>query len=60
MMVFYSASKAAALGTAFSIGGVGILYSLVNPLTAALGGANILLYSFIYTYTKRTSISNTV
>lgn len=39
--------------------GVSILAALINPLTAALGAANIVLYSFIYTPMKRLSIANT-
>ena len=38
--------------------GIGML-SLINPLTAALGAANIVLYSFTYTPMKRMSIANT-
>ena len=39
--------------------GVGTLYQLVNPLTAALGCSNILLYAGIYTPWKRRSPLNT-
>ena len=35
------------------------MLSLINPLTAALGAANIVLYSFTYTPMKRMSIANT-
>lgn len=42
-----------------AVSGVAILGTLVNPLTAALGAANIVLYSFIYTPMKRVSIANT-
>jgi len=41
------------------IGGVGILWTFVNPLTAALGAANIALYAGAYTYLKRKHIINT-
>lgn len=41
------------------IAGVSILWTLVNPLTASLGLANIILYSFIYTPLKRMHIVNT-
>ncbi|CAO3620113.1 unnamed protein product [Cunninghamella blakesleeana] len=50
---------------AFSFGmltgatGVGMLASMVNPLTAGLGLANIILYTCIYTPMKRSSIVNT-
>jgi len=36
-----------------------MLATLVNPLTAALGLANIVLYTMVYTPLKRTSIVNT-
>ncbi|GAK66865.1 gamma-butyrobetaine hydroxylase [Moesziomyces antarcticus] len=39
--------------------GVGLLALAVNPLTAALGAANVVLYSFTYTPMKRMSIANT-
>ncbi|XP_043479124.1 protoheme IX farnesyltransferase, mitochondrial [Leptopilina heterotoma] len=39
--------------------GLAILYSQVNTLTAALGGANLILYTLIYTPMKRISILNT-
>ena len=35
------------------------LLSYANPLTAALGATNLLLYSFIYTPMKRAHIANT-
>ncbi|RKP35713.1 protoheme IX farnesyltransferase [Dimargaris cristalligena] len=50
---------------AFSVGvlsgtaGIVTLATLVNPLTAVLGAANIVLYSFVYTCLKRVSIVNT-
>lgn len=50
---------------AFSFGiltgaaGVSMLATMVNPLTAALGAANLLLYTCIYTPMKRASIANT-
>jgi heme o synthase len=44
-----------------SAAGVGILNELVNPLTALLGLANILIYALIYTPLKpRTSLSTLV
>ncbi len=48
-----------ALGT--SAAGVGILNELVNPLTALLGLANIVIYSLVYTLLKpRTSLCTLV
>lgn len=47
------------MAVASAVGGVAILATMVNPLTAALGAANIVLYSFIYTPMKRLSIANT-
>lgn len=41
------------------IEGVSTLALAVNPLTAALGAANILLYTAVYTPMKRTSVYNT-
>lgn len=46
-------------GVVTGITGVGILGTMVNPLTAALGAANLLLYTCIYTPMKRASIANT-
>ncbi|KAI9224432.1 protoheme IX farnesyltransferase [Blastocladiella britannica] len=50
-----------ALGFAVATGlaGIGTLYTLVNPLTAGLGAANLVLYSFIYTPLKRVHAVNT-
>lgn len=39
--------------------GVGMLATMVNPLTAVLGLSNILLYTCVYTPMKRASIANT-
>ena len=41
------------------IAGTTVLWQLVNPLTAALGIANIILYAGVYTPLKRVSIINT-
>ena len=50
-------------GLAFSatcgVLGTGVLYYCVNPLTAALGCANIVLYAGLYTTMKRYTIANT-
>lgn len=45
--------------TASSLLGVSLLYFGVNSFTAALGAANLLLYTSIYTPMKRFSILNT-
>ncbi|KIP10967.1 hypothetical protein PHLGIDRAFT_100217 [Phlebiopsis gigantea 11061_1 CR5-6] len=39
--------------------GTGLLWTMVNPTTAILGAANIVLYAGAYTYLKRTSVWNT-
>lgn len=41
------------------VSGITLLASQVNSLTAALGAANLLLYSFVYTPMKRSNVSNT-
>ncbi|KAJ3127764.1 Protoheme IX farnesyltransferase, mitochondrial [Physocladia obscura] len=46
-------------GIASGIAGFVSLYALVNPITAVLGLANIVLYAGIYTPMKRFSIWNT-
>jgi protoheme IX farnesyltransferase len=45
-------------GTLTGIAGVSVL-SCVNPITACLGAANVLLYTCVYTPMKRASIANT-
>ncbi|KAF9575833.1 Protoheme IX farnesyltransferase, mitochondrial [Mortierella alpina] len=45
--------------TLSGLGGVGLLAAAVNPLTAALGAANLILYAGVYTPMKRMSIANT-
>ena len=45
--------------SASAASGVGLLATMVNPLTAVLGAANVMLYSFTYTPMKRMSIANT-
>lgn len=42
-----------------SIAGINMLYFGVNPLTAALGAGNLILYTSVYTPMKRMSILNT-
>ena len=46
-------------GVGTGIAGVTTLATMVNPLTACLGAANILLYTGVYTPMKRASIANT-
>lgn len=46
-----------AAGTGFA--GTALLYAGVNPLVAALGATNIVLYAWIYTSLKRKHIINT-
>ena len=52
-------TQAFLFGAGSGIVGVGMLWSLVNPYTALLGGLNIIIYACIYTPMKRTSIANT-
>jgi heme o synthase len=52
--------EALAYGAFLGIAGVAILWMLVNPLTAALGAATLLLYIFVYTPLKRVTSLNTV
>lgn len=47
------ASTALAFSTGISVAGALYLVALVNPLTAALGAASLLIYIFIYTPLKR-------
>lgn len=44
---------------ATGIAGPVLLWTMVNPLTAAIGATNICLYAGLYTYLKRKSILNT-
>ncbi|KAI8349662.1 protoheme IX farnesyltransferase [Blakeslea trispora] len=46
-------------GVGTGLAGVTTLATMVNPLTASLGAANILLYTALYTPMKRASIANT-
>lgn len=41
------------------LSGITILSVFVNSLTAALGAANLVLYSFVYTPMKRSNVANT-
>jgi protoheme IX farnesyltransferase len=52
-------AQAFGLGTLSGVLGTGLLWSCVNPTTAILGAANILLYTAVYTPMKRRSIANT-
>lgn len=48
-----------AFGVTTGVLGTGLLATMVNPLTAALGALNIFIYTGIYTPMKRASIANT-
>ncbi|KAL4400346.1 Protoheme IX farnesyltransferase, mitochondrial [Malassezia pachydermatis] len=52
-------AHACSVAAVSAVSGVSILYACTNTLTAALGAANIVLYSFMYTPMKRHSIVNT-
>ncbi|XP_023941739.2 protoheme IX farnesyltransferase, mitochondrial [Bicyclus anynana] len=52
-------SHAIGFAAATSVTGLSMLYFGVNPLTAALGAGNLILYTSIYTPLKRLSIVNT-
>ncbi len=54
-----SPAAALALGLTMSCSGVALLWWFVNPLTAALSAATIILYVIIYTPLKRISWVNT-
>lgn len=56
---FFRPVHAIGFAAATSITGLSVLYFGVNPLTAALGAGNLILYTSIYTPLKRISISNT-
>lgn len=59
VLFFYRPAHAIGFAAMSSITGLSVLYFGVNPLTAALGAGNLILYSFIYTPLKRISITNT-
>ena len=61
IMVRHVISPLHALGFSATAGALGtaVLYSFCNPLTAALGFANIALYAGVYTTMKRYTIANT-
>ena len=52
-------SEAVTFGVLAGTTGVATLFSLTNPVVAALGGANIILYAGPYTFSKRYSEWNT-
>lgn len=54
-----SPSHAFSVAAMSAVTGISILGTMTNPLTAALGALNIVLYSFVYTPMKRHSIANT-
>lgn len=54
-----TAAQAAAWGALTGAGSVAVLAAGCNPLTAALGAGNILLYGAVYTPLKQVSVANT-
>ena len=58
LALFSSPLHAVLFGLTTGVTGVTLLW-MVNPLTAALGTLNMLLYSVVYTPLKRVSILNT-
>ncbi|KAG6812281.1 hypothetical protein H0H92_003590 [Tricholoma furcatifolium] len=50
---------ASAFAVTTGIAGPALLCTFVNPTTAVLGAANIVLYAGVYTWMKRRSIANT-
>ncbi|OAV98076.1 hypothetical protein PTTG_07537 [Puccinia triticina 1-1 BBBD Race 1] len=54
-----SSPHAATFASVSALSGSLILATIVNPTTALLGLANLLLYAFLYTPLKRISIANT-
>ena len=52
-------TEATALGVMAGVAGTGLLLAATNPVTAALGAANIALYAGAYTYSKRYTELNT-
>jgi len=52
-------AEAASWGITTGLVGTGMLYSLTNPIVAALGLGNILLYAGPYTYSKQYTELNT-
>ncbi|KAJ1917130.1 Protoheme IX farnesyltransferase, mitochondrial [Mycoemilia scoparia] len=54
-----SPTNAMVFGTSTGVLGVTTLCTLVNPITGYLGLSNILLYTMVYTPSKRMSIVNT-
>ncbi|XP_076649596.1 cytochrome c oxidase assembly factor 10 [Halictus rubicundus] len=56
---YLTPAHAITFATISGICGLTLLYSEVNGLTAALGAANLVLYTLIYTPMKRVSILNT-
>lgn len=61
VLYYYNFRPTHAIGFAAitSTTGLGILALGVNPLTAALGATNLVLYTSVYTPMKRMSILNT-
>lgn len=59
MGMFFSPLHAVSFGVITGLAGVSTLALGVNPLTACLGAANLVLYTAIYTPMKRIHIGNT-
>lgn len=55
----FTPGQAIIFATIAGVSGLSLLYYQVNGLTAALGAANLILYTSIYTPLKRVSIVNT-
>lgn len=56
---FHRQSHALLFAAVSGVAGISLLACEVNTLTALLGGANLILYTLIYTPMKRISILNT-
>ncbi|KAI8904742.1 protoheme IX farnesyltransferase [Gorgonomyces haynaldii] len=52
-------TRAFLFGLSSGVAGCSILACFVNPITAVMGGLNIVLYTMVYTPMKRTTIANT-
>lgn len=57
--LFCRPAQAVAFAAVSGVAGLTTLYFGVNELTAALGAANLVIYTLIYTPMKRISILNT-
>lgn len=59
LFLYYRPLHSVLFAMGASTAGFSILYFGVNGLTAALGAANLILYTSVYTPMKRISILNT-